>query len=59
MKFIHLSDLHIGRSDNTDSTLRIIDGIFKKQDSLNCKCIVITGDIVDDGEIWQFREAKK
>lgn len=59
MKFIHLSDLHIGQSNNTAKVKKIIDGIINKQDKHQCNSIVITGDIVDDGEMWQYREAKK
>ena len=58
MRVIHLSDLHIGRSDNIEKTERIVNWILNNQDKHRSKVIVITGDNVNDGAEWQYQEAR-
>lgn len=58
MKFIHLSDLHIGKSDNKKRLGIIVDWIIANQDEHKSNVIIITGDIVDDGALGQYRKAK-
>jgi 3',5'-cyclic AMP phosphodiesterase CpdA len=58
MNFIHLSDLHIGESNNLEKTTHIVDWILNNQDTHQSELVVISGDLVDDGELWQFTLAK-
>ncbi len=57
MKIIHLSDIHIGKSNNTNKFASIINWIIENKDSHEADAVVITGDIVDDGALGQYREA--
>lgn len=59
MKIIHLSDIHIGKSSNHERFATIVEWILQKKTTHRSKVIVITGDIVDDGVLWQYKEAKK
>ncbi len=59
MKFIQLSDLHIGKSNNLEKTARLVDWILENQDLHQSSLVVISGDLVDDGERWQFQQAKE
>jgi 3',5'-cyclic AMP phosphodiesterase CpdA len=59
MKVIHLSDIHIGKSNNHERFANIVDWLLKKRTTHKSKIVVITGDIVDDGALWQYQEAKK
>lgn len=59
MKVIHLSDLHIGRSENYEKLILLADRIIQKFNDDNKPTIIITGDITDDGDIHQFRKVKK
>ncbi len=59
MKFIHLSDIHIGQSHNLENFASIVDWIVAFQSVHKSKVVVITGDIVDDGALGQYREAKQ
>ena len=59
MKIIHLSDIHIGKSSNHERFASIVDWILNKKTTHKSKVVVITGDIVDDGALWQYKEAKK
>ncbi len=57
MKIIHLSDLHIGKSDNIDKSNRIVDWILDHKETHQSKLVIISGDLVDDGQTWQFELA--
>ena len=59
MKIIHLSDLHIGKSSNHHKTSRIVDWILENQEAHQAEAVVISGDLVDDGALWQFHRAQK
>ncbi|MEN8265220.1 MAG: metallophosphoesterase, partial [Nitrospirota bacterium] len=59
MKIIHLSDIHIGKSNNHERFASIVDWILKKKTTHKSKIVVVTGDIVDDGVLWQYKEVKK
>lgn len=59
MKIIHLSDIHIGKSNNHKRFVSIVDWILEKKSTHKSKVVIITGDIVDDGALWQYKEAKK
>ncbi len=54
MKIIHLSDIHIGKSKNTDRFISIISWIITNKDMHGSKVVVLTGDIVDDGHEKQY-----
>lgn len=58
-KILQLSDLHVGKSKSESKNLkRIVEKVIKlcQKDKLT---ILITGDIVDDGQKKQYKEAKK
>lgn len=58
-KIIHISDIHGGR---TDSEMTNFEGIINKivtDYSEEKPIIIITGDIVDDGEVEQYAEAQR
>lgn len=57
MKFIHLSDLHIGKSNNLEKSNLIVDWIIENKEIHQAKLVIISGDVVDDGELWQFEQA--
>jgi len=58
MRIIPLSDLHIGKSKN-HTTLKILrDWIIANKDIHKSSVIVITGDIVNDGQLWQYKCAR-
>lgn len=61
VKILHLSDLHVGKtekeSENLDSIVKKI--VDKWENSKDKPVILITGDIVDDGEEEQFQNARK
>ncbi len=57
-KILHLSDLHVGKSEEESKSLK--DKIVKKimaDFSGEKMTILITGDIVDDGQRKQYKEA--
>lgn len=58
MKLIHLSDIHIGKSNNKKRFAAIVDWIIQNKSNHNAEVVVVTGDIVDDGSLGQYREAK-
>lgn len=58
MKIIHLSDLHIGKSDNLEKINRIVDWIIDNQDKHQSSVVIISGDVVDDGQTWQMEHAR-
>lgn len=59
-RIIHLSDLHVGKTDHESANLaRIVDWIIREfGDHSNKPVILITGDIAQDGEEDQFLTAK-
>jgi 3',5'-cyclic AMP phosphodiesterase CpdA len=57
LKIIQLSDLHIGKSNNLEKTSQIVDWIINNRDVHHAQVVVISGDIVDDGQEWQFKQA--
>jgi len=59
MKVIQLSDIHIGKSKNHERFATLVEWILKKKTTHKSKTVVITGDIVDDGALWQYKEAKR
>lgn len=59
MKIIHLSDLHIGKSNNLKKCDRIADWILENQETHQSRVVIISGDLVDDGESWQFKQARE
>ena len=58
MNLIHLSDLHIGKSNNYEKSQRIVEWISENPDIHQAEVVVISGDLVDDGEPWQFEKAR-
>lgn len=58
MKIIHLSDLHIGKSKNLEKAQQIVDWILENQRLHQSDLVVISGDLVDDGQTWQFEKAR-
>ena len=59
MKIIHLSDLHIGQSDNFEKSNQIADWILENQETHQSELVIISGDLVDDGQSWQFEQARE
>jgi len=59
MKIIHLSDLHIGKSDNIEKCNQITDWIINNQETHQSELVIISGDLVDDGQRWQFELARE
>ncbi len=59
MKIIHLSDLHIGKSNNLEKSAIIINWIINNREKHLSNLVIISGDLVDDGETWQFLQAKE
>lgn len=59
MNLIHLSDLHIGKSNNFQKARVVVDWILDNQDLHQSDLVIISGDLVDDGETWQFKKAQK
>ncbi len=59
MNVIHLSDLHIGKSDNNQKVDRITTWLVDNRSTHNADVVLITGDVVDDGALWQYEIAKE
>ncbi len=59
MKFIHLSDIHIGKSKNEERFATIVDWIVDNPHEHEAHVVVITGDLVDDGALGQYRAFKQ
>lgn len=59
MKFIVLSDVHIGKSDNTDRWHECVDWIIANPKKHKCEVVVNSGDLSDDGSLYQFHEGRK
>jgi len=57
LKVIHLSDLHIGQSNNIEKCNQIADWILENQALHQSRVVIISGDLVDDGQAWQFEQA--
>jgi len=57
MNIIHLSDLHIGRSNNTENVSRLVEWILDHADQHQAQVVVVTGDLTDDGAEWQLQRA--
>lgn len=57
MRIVHLSDLHIGKSKNKKRVARIFNWLKNNRNKHRAEVVVITGDIVDDGELWQYQDA--
>jgi len=58
MKIIHLSDIHIGKSNNKKRFSKIINWIIENKSDHEAEVVILTGDIVDDGSLGQYREAQ-
>ena len=58
MNIIHLSDLHIGKSDNHRKTASLVDWIINNRTEHKSDLVAISGDLVDDGAEWQFKQAE-
>jgi len=58
MRILHLSDLHIGKGKNHTTLKTIRDWLIDNKDIHKSSVIVITGDITDDGELWQYKCAR-
>lgn len=61
MKIVHISDLHVGEHATRDG---LVDKLFKKiinkyAQEREKPLIVITGDLVHDGETSQYQQAEK
>jgi len=54
MKIIHLSDLHIGKSNNIEKANQVADWIIANKEIRKSELVIISGDLVDDGQRWQF-----
>ncbi len=59
MKLVHLSDLHIGKSSNDKRVRTIVDWIIGARGEHGASAVLITGDLVDDGALGEYREAQK
>ena len=61
MKFIHISDLHVGEHNTRNGLVeKLFSKIIKNYAHLNEKPVVlITGDFVHDGKAEQYQEAEK
>jgi 3',5'-cyclic AMP phosphodiesterase CpdA len=57
-KILQLSDLHVGKSRSESRNLRQIVKNIGESYSDNELTILLTGDLVDDGQKKQFKEAK-
>jgi 3',5'-cyclic AMP phosphodiesterase CpdA len=58
-KILHLSDLHVGKSKSESRNLkRIVKKVVESFSKVKLT-ILLTGDIVDDGQKKQYKETKK
>ena len=55
MQFVQISDLHIGGLFKRD----VFDTIVEEVNSLDPTAIIVSGDLTDDGLIFQFQEARE
>jgi len=58
MKFFHLSDLHIGQSNNDEKTGTVTRWIIGNLAQHQAKVVLITGDVVDSGLKWEYEQAQ-
>lgn len=60
LKIIHVSDLHIGKSDEGDRAVaEMLDAVWARGVGTEPnKHLLVTGDIVDDGEPEQYQTAR-
>src|SRR5918912_1911009 len=54
MKFVQISDLHIGGLFKPDSFNTIVEEV----NNLNPDALIISGDLTDDGLLFQFQQAR-
>lgn len=61
MKFVHISDLHVGENSTRDALVeKLFNKIIKKYAQLREKpLILITGDFVHDGQADQYQQAER
>jgi 3',5'-cyclic AMP phosphodiesterase CpdA len=61
MKFVHISDLHVGENSTRDALVeKLFNKIIKKYAQLREKpLILITGDFVHDGQADQYQQAEQ
>lgn len=59
MKFFHLSDLHIGQSNNDQKVGEITRWIIDHASQHEARLVLITGDVVDSGFEWQYQKAQQ
>lgn len=59
MNIIHLSDLHIGRSNNLEKISQLVQWILNQKKIHQSSVVAISGDITDDGAEWQFQQARE
>ena len=55
MQFVQISDLHVGGLFKGD----VFDTIAEEVNDLKPDAIIISGDLTDDGLIFQFQQAQK
>ena len=53
-KIIHLSDLHVA---SLHFLPEMLDNVIEKINIINPDLIIITGDMTDDGYIYEYEEA--
>lgn len=58
MKIVHLSDIHVGKSNNAEKFQFIVQWLIENRERHGANVVMITGDIVDDGALGQFGEAQ-
>ncbi len=59
-KIIHISDIHVGKSDDEEKNFdKIVKCIVNKDWESDKPVILITGDLVDDGKEKQFVKARE
>lgn len=59
LNIIHLSDLHIGQSNNIEKSNQIADWVLENRETHQSELVIISGDLVDDGQSWQFEQARE
>lgn len=59
MKFFHLSDWHIGQSNNDHKVGEITRWIIDHASQHEARLVLITGDVVDSGFEWQYKKAQQ
>lgn len=54
MKFLHISDLHIGQPGARHTVQKLVDSIIKTEEK---QVVLLTGDVTDDGLTSQYEDA--